>query len=127
MSISGVGASTGLPVPGTNTQPSGQNMPTGTGTGGIAKTDEPTGAQEFLDYMKESPAQRMEDKWLRAHGLTKEKLDAMTPAQQKAVMDQMKHDIEQQMKDAMKVQMNKNQGRVGMTPSETATQVDLLV
>jgi hypothetical protein len=53
--------------------------------------------QDFQNYMKESPAQRMVDDWLKAHGLTKEELAKMPPEQQAAVMKAMAADIKQQM------------------------------
>lgn len=53
----------------------------------------------FLNWMKKSPAERMEDIWLKAHGLSKEKLAAMDPKDREAVMKQMKEDIERQLKD----------------------------
>lgn len=53
---------------------------------------------EFLNYMKETPAQRMEDAWLKAHGLTKEKLAAMAPKDREAVMRQMEKEIEDSLK-----------------------------
>lgn len=52
----------------------------------------------FLDYMKKSPAERMQDQWLKAHGLTKEKLASMSPKEQEAVMKQMQDDIEESLK-----------------------------
>ena len=41
--------------------------------------------QSFLDYMKESPAQRMIDAWLKAHGLSEQDLQNMPPAQREAI------------------------------------------
>lgn len=51
-------------------------------------------ADEFMTYMKKSPAERMEDNWLKAHGLTREKLASMSTKEQEAIMKQMKDDIE---------------------------------
>ena len=56
--------------------------------------------ESFLDYMKESPAERMIDRWLTSHHLTKEALAAMPQAQRDALEQQMKDDIEQQIKRA---------------------------
>lgn len=56
-------------------------------------------ADEFMTYMKKSPAERMEDTWLKAHGLSKEKLAAMSPKDREAVMKQMKTDIENNLKE----------------------------
>jgi hypothetical protein len=77
--------------------------PPATGAASVAKPASaaaPDGAQEFLSYMKQTPAQRMQDNWLRQHGITKAQFDAMTPAQQKALIDQMKQEIEDKMKQA---------------------------
>lgn len=41
----------------------------------VAETPE----QEFMDFMKKSTAEKFEDLWLKQHGLTKEKLAAMSP------------------------------------------------
>ena len=67
---------------------------------GAAKSDQAT--QDFLDYMKETPAQRLEDSWLAAHHLTRKDLEAMSPEQRKAIEKQMAADIEQQIKEAAK-------------------------
>ncbi|MFA4993743.1 MAG: hypothetical protein WC521_00325 [Bdellovibrionales bacterium] len=49
--------------------------------------------QELIDYFFESPAQRIVDNWLKAHGITKEQFDAMSPEQQEALRRQMAEDI----------------------------------
>jgi hypothetical protein len=54
--------------------------------------------QTFMDYMKESPAQRMIDQWLKAHHLTEKQLQAMPAAQREAVEKQMANDIENSIK-----------------------------
>ncbi|HEY4162306.1 MAG TPA: hypothetical protein VGM59_04530 [Dongiaceae bacterium] len=88
MSVSGigvsVGAATGLPQ---NRQQSA--------------TAPDSAEQQFLDYMKEPPTQRMEDAWLKSHGLTRQELDAMPADKRAAVLKQMANDLRQQMeKDA---------------------------
>jgi len=62
-----------------------------------AKKSGNAAADEFLAYMKESPAERMADAWLASHGLTREKLKAMTPEQRDAVEKQMAKDIKDQL------------------------------
>jgi len=52
----------------------------------------------FKNYMKMTPAERMEDSWLKSHGLSKEKLAAMSPEDREKVMKQMKDEIEQNLK-----------------------------
>jgi hypothetical protein len=54
--------------------------------------------QAFLNYMKESPAQKLEDQWLAAHHLTRKELDAMPPKQREAILKQMEAEIKQQLK-----------------------------
>lgn len=55
-------------------------------------------ADEFLEYMKMTPAERLQDSWLRAHGISKEEFDAMSPEEQQKILAQMKQDIEEKMK-----------------------------
>ncbi len=63
------------------------------------KTAAPDAATEFLNYMKESPAQRMMDSWLQAHGLTQADLDKMKPEERDKIVQQMKQDIEEKIKE----------------------------
>jgi len=51
----------------------------------------------FLNYMKESPAQRMEDSWLAAHHLTRQELAAMPPSKRDAILKEMAADLKQEM------------------------------
>jgi hypothetical protein len=57
--------------------------------------------QQFEAYIKESPAARMEDDWLRAHGITKEQFDHMSADQKQKITDEMKQDIERKLKEKM--------------------------
>jgi hypothetical protein len=63
-----------------------------------ATTTKPDAADTFMAYMKESPAERMVDNWLKSHGLDKDKLDAMSPADRDAVTKQMQQEIKDQLK-----------------------------
>ena len=49
--------------------------------------------QQFLDYMKKSPAERMVDAWLQAHHLTRKDLEAMPPEERDAILKEMARDI----------------------------------
>jgi hypothetical protein len=69
-----------------------------TPSGLSTKTSSSSATDVFMDYMKKSPAERMEDNWLKVHGLSKEKLAAMSPKDREAVMKQMKTDIENNLK-----------------------------
>ena len=44
--------------------------------------------QEFLDYMKLTPAQRFEEDWLRAHGMTRKDLDSMKPEERQKIAEE---------------------------------------
>lgn len=55
---------------------------------------------DFLAYMKKSLAERMADAWLAAHGLDRDKLKAMKPAERDAVLKQMAEELKQQLQQA---------------------------
>lgn len=57
--------------------------------------------QDFLAYMKESPAQRMFDNFLSAHHITKEEYNSMTPAQKQKIQDEFKLEMESKMKQKL--------------------------
>jgi hypothetical protein len=52
----------------------------------------------FLNHMKKSPAERLEEEWLKSHGYTKEKLAGMTEKERAAVFERMKRDITERLK-----------------------------
>ncbi|MDY0884529.1 hypothetical protein ACFPL7_04085 [Dongia soli] len=80
-----------------------------TGLGDQSGLSQP--AQDFLDYMKKTPAQRMVDAWLKQHNLTQEELNAMPADQREAITKQMAADLKAQMqKDQMQKQ---EQAKVG--------------
>lgn len=58
----------------------------------------PDPAKEFMDFMKLTPAQRMEEQWLRSHGLTRKDLESMSPEKRDAIKKQMAQEIEDAMK-----------------------------
>jgi len=63
-------------------------------------------AQNFLKYMNETPAQKLEDAWLKAHHLTREQLAAMPPAQREAIEKQMAADLKEKLKQQALDQAN---------------------
>lgn len=77
--------------------------------GGSAPTAQATGksgqkedvVQSFLEYMNKTPAERMEDAWLRQHGLTREQLAALPPEERKKIIDEMKEDIKRQVEESV--------------------------
>ena len=54
-------------------------------------------AKVFLNYMKETPAQRIEDAWLGNHHLTQEQLQAMPPAERQAIEKRMQAEIKEKI------------------------------
>lgn len=69
-------------------------------------------AQDFLDYMKKTPAQRMVDAWLKQHNLTQEQLNAMPADQREAITKQMAADLKAQMQqDQVKQQEQARAGK----------------
>ncbi len=55
--------------------------------------------QWFLDYMKKTPLERMQQDWMNSHGITKEKWDKMTDDERKAVVDKMTAEIKEKMRE----------------------------
>jgi hypothetical protein len=122
MSITGIGASNFTAQAATKTQ-NRQNMP-GSFADAMTQTDSLTSdsssaldaitkkikadTQEFLDYMKKTPAQRMQETWFKQHGITKEQFDAMSPADQQKVLAQMKQDIEEKIKERQEAENRKH-------------------
>jgi hypothetical protein len=76
MSVSGIGSGT------STTASLGKNG-----------TNRPDAVQDFLRYMKMTPWERMEAAWLRAHGYTKEQVDALPAEERQKLLDKMKQEI----------------------------------
>ena len=84
------GSSFALPT----TQPSNGGASSSSSSGNDAVT-------QFMDYMKETPAQRMQDAWLQQHGISPQAFAAMTGAQKQKIIDERKQDIEAKLKQKM--------------------------
>jgi len=69
---------------------------------------------DFLNYAKESPAQRMRDAILKSMGLSENDLKSMSPEKRKAVEDA----IAQKIKDA--AEQAAKQGKTGLVTDVTA-------
>jgi len=69
-------------------------------------------AEDFLSYMKESPAERMMDSWLAAHGLSKEALAAMSPEKREAVLKQMAKELQDPVAQAAREKTEKKTASV---------------
>lgn len=59
--------------------------------------------QEFQDYMKMTPGERMQYAWLKQHNISKADFDALSEDEKQKLMEQMKREIEEKIKaDAIK-------------------------
>jgi hypothetical protein len=56
--------------------------------------------QAFRNYMKETPAQRLEDTWLAAHHLTRAQYQAMSPQERQGIQKQMATELKEQVQQA---------------------------
>lgn len=112
MSISGIGSYSNFYLPGaaTGAKAGGAAAANAAAAPDPADASSPTsatdsasggsGALQFLtNYLKESPAKRMEDAWLAQHHLTEQQLQAMPPQQQAALRKQMADDIKKKLQD----------------------------
>ena len=106
MAVSGVGSSYGVYMAGALT--SAASTPKTTSASSASSASSSTGApiggsnsalDYLVNYLKESPAKRMEDSWLAQHHLTEQQLAAMPPAQQDAVRKQMEADIKKKLQE----------------------------
>ena len=95
---------------GTGTTTSSTPTPTSVGGGLTSKGDDVV--QQFMDYAKMSPMERLRASILKSLGLTEDDLKKMTPAQQKAV--------EQKIEQLIKEDMQKNAGKTGQVVNVSA-------
>ena len=91
------------------------------GTGATTASSSPTAslapkaddvAQQFMDYAKMNPMERMRAQILKSMGLTEDDLKKMSPEQQKAV--------EQKIEQMIKQQLEKNAGQTGQVVDVSA-------
>jgi hypothetical protein len=68
--------------------------------------------QDFLDYAKMTPAERMKANILKSLGLTEQQYDALSPAQKQA--------IDQKITEIMKQQLEQNAGKTGQLVDTSA-------
>jgi hypothetical protein len=80
-------------------------------TGGLTPQGDSV-VQQFMDYAKESPMERMRAQILKSMGLTEDDLKKMSPEQQKAV--------EQKIEQMIKQQLQKNAGQTGQVVDVSA-------
>jgi len=64
-----------------------------------ASVDKPkeSAADKFLDYQKKTTEEKMVERWLESHGVTKEEFDAMSPEEQQSLLAQMKQEMQDRM------------------------------
>jgi hypothetical protein len=95
-----VGGASGATASASNTSSasSTSNPSSAPNAAGSSSSGAPDSAMQYLvNYLKESPAKRMEDAWLAQHNLTEQQLAAMPPAQQDAIRKQMAEDIQKKL------------------------------
>lgn len=85
-------------------------LPQNVGSAGSASASGTTSqgdsvVQDFLDYAKMTPAQRMRDEILKSLGLTEQQFKELSPAQQQAV--------NQKIEQIMQQQIQQNAGKTG--------------
>ena len=68
--------------------------------------------QDFLDYAKMSPAERMRENILKSLGMTEQQFEKLSPAQQQAV--------NQKIQQIMLQQMQQNAGKTGQLVNVSA-------
>ena len=99
-----------LSVPSSGTSANGfQALLNGSGASGEAASssgsDDATASgnadpvQTFLNYMKETPAQKLEDAWLAGHHLTHKDLEKMSPEERTKIEKEMAADIKEKLKE----------------------------
>lgn len=57
--------------------------------------------QEFLDYAKETPAQRMFDTWLSGQHISKAEFNAMSQEEKQKLIDKFREEMKEKMKAAL--------------------------
>jgi hypothetical protein len=114
MQISSAGSYYGLtsPSPASNSNPAGAAGSGATGSNSASASQDNSVVQDFLNYAKESPADRLRDSILKSMGLTQEQLDKMPPAQRQA--------IEKKIEDIIKQKLQQNGGQPGQLVNASA-------
>ncbi|MDR3435721.1 hypothetical protein [Telmatospirillum sp.] len=92
------GTTTGSKTAGTSAGTAGTGSGDSTATSSDSSND---AVQEFWAYMKETPEQRMFDSWLGSQHITKAEYAALSPADQKKLMDEFRRELEQKIKEKL--------------------------
>lgn len=72
---------------------------TTTSASGVSAAPEKTAKDEFLDYAKLTPAQKMRAAMLARMGLTEEQVKAMSPEERQKIEDKIKQQIKEQVEN----------------------------
>jgi hypothetical protein len=56
------------------------------------------GVQEFMNYAKETPAQRMFDSWLESQNMTMDQYNAMSPAEKQKILTEFEIQMKQKLR-----------------------------
>jgi predicted flavoprotein YhiN len=92
----------GFNVQTTDKEKAGQNVPGGSAFADLlGKVGQQSPEQEFLDFMKMSPAEKMQYMWLASHGITKEEFDAMSPEEKAKLVKQMEAEMREKIQKGM--------------------------
>ena len=67
--------------------------------GGLSAVPEKSAKDEFMDYAKLTPAQKMRAAMLAKMGVTEEQLKAMSPEERQKIEDQIKKQIKEQVQN----------------------------
>jgi hypothetical protein len=70
-----------------------------TSNSGVTAATDKSAKDEFLDYAKLTPAQKMRAAMLAKMGVTEEQLKAMDPKERQKIEDQLKTQIKQQVEN----------------------------
>ncbi len=73
------------------------SKPTEAASGPLGAVPEKSAKDEFLDYAKMTPAQKMRASMLAKLGVTEEQLKAMDPKDRQKIEDQLKEMVKQQV------------------------------
>ena len=75
------------------------NAADATSASGVSAAPAKTAKDEFLDYAKLTPAQKMRAAMLAKLGVTEEQLKAMSPDERQKIEDQLKQQIKEQVQN----------------------------
>jgi hypothetical protein len=114
MQISSAGSYYGLTSPSPASSPVGPSGASGgtTASNSTAASQDNSVVQDFLNYAKMSPAERLRASILKGMGLTEQQLDQMPPAQRQAV--------EQKIEEIIKQKLQQNGGQPGQLVNASA-------